>query len=345
MNSYMEKQRLQYLDEIKGFAIILMVLAHAIAWSFEDWRPVMNPTVSTPNLVYAGLIWKFIYSFHMALFFLVSGYLLYKPLNVQGGVISGFKKKSIRLLIPYFVTGCLVTIIRPGFGYWFLFSLWELSVVGLAILYILEKINKTNKLWIDILVIVIGCFLVEKTRTIDWLTNPVADVRYGLSFYLPFMVGVLIRKYPMVENYLSKFYSLIVISFVVCFITRYIEFEQPIAERLLGWIKTIISLTHATELLGSLTFYYMFKQGINIKAGKMLSYLGKHTFEIYVIHIFFVVRISQVGAFWLETNLPTCLATQIVYSTVVTAIAVVLSLIIAGFIKHSKVLSKLFFGQ
>lgn len=341
----MEKKRLQYLDEIKGFAIILMVLAHAIAWSFEDWRAVMNPVVSTPNLVNAGLIWKFIYSFHMALFFLVSGYLCFKPLNDLGGAFLGLKKKSIRLLIPYFVTGGLVTLIRPGFGYWFLFSLWELSVIGLAIIYLLEKINKTNKLWIDIIVIVIGCFLVEKTRSIELLTNPVANVRYGLSFYLPFMSGVFIRKHPVVEIFLSKLYSLIVISFTVCFVTRYIEVDLPVAERILGWIKTIISLTHATELLGSLTFYYMFKQGINKKAGEILSYLGKHTFEIYVIHIFFVVRISQVGAFWLETNLPTCLATQIVYSTCATAIAVVISLIISGFIKHSKVLSKLLFGQ
>lgn len=340
----MEKIRLQYLDEIKGFAIILMVLAHAIAWSFEDWRPVMNPVVSTPNLVQAGLIWKFIYSFHMALFFLVSGYLLYKPIS-DGGVFLGVKKKTIRLLIPYFVTGGLITIIRPGFGYWFLFSLWELSIIGLAIIYILEKINKTNKLWIDILVIVIGYFLVEKTRSIELLTNPVADLRYGLTFYLPFMVGVFIRKHPVAEIFLSKLYSLIVISYMVCFMTRYIEFDQPIAERLLGGIKTIISLTHATEILGSLTFYYMFKQGINIKAGEILSYLGKHTFEIYVIHVFFVIRITQVGAFWLETNLPTCLATQIVYSTCATAIAVVLSLIISGFIKHSNVLSKLLFGQ
>ena len=177
------------------------------------------------------------------------------------------------------------------------------------------------------------------------LTNPVADVRYGLTFYLPFMVGVLIRKYPLVENYLSKYYSLIVISFFVFFLTRYIEVDQPIAERLLSWIKTINSLTHATELLGSLTFYYMFKQGINIKTGKILSYLGKHTFEIYVIHIFFVVRISQVGAFWLETNLPTCLATQIVYASCASIVAIAVSLTIASFIKHSKLISKLMFGQ
>lgn len=243
------------------------------------------------------------------------------------------------------MTGGLITIIRPGFGYWFLFSLWELSFIGITIIYILEKINKSNRIWIDFLVIVIGYYLVEKTRSIDLLANPVADVRYGLTFYLPFMAGAFLRKHPDVEIFLSKLYSLFVISFIVCFITRYIEVDQPIAERLLGWFKAFLSLTHATELLGSLTFYYLFKQGINVKVGGILSYLGKHTFEIYVIHVFFVVRISQVGAFWLETNLPTCLATQIVYSTCATAIAIVISLIISRFINHSKVLSKLLFGQ
>ena len=73
----MGNKRLKYLDETKGFAIFLMVFAHAIAWSFEDWRAIMYPDTLTPNLVYSGIIWKFVYSFHMGLFFLVSGFLTY----------------------------------------------------------------------------------------------------------------------------------------------------------------------------------------------------------------------------------------------------------------------------
>lgn len=79
-------QRLQYLDSIKGFAIFLMVLAHAIAWQFEDYREVVWLQENmTNNVLNAGFIWQFIYSFHMPLFFMVSGFLLYKPEVTWGG--------------------------------------------------------------------------------------------------------------------------------------------------------------------------------------------------------------------------------------------------------------------
>ena len=94
-----------------------------------------------------------------------------------------------------------------------------------------------------------------------------------------------------------------------------------------------------------MTFYYLFKQGVNVKWGNVLSYLGKHTFEIYILHVFFAVRIVQVGDFWLNTNLPTCLTTQIVYASCASIVAIAVSLTIASFIKHSKLISKLMFGQ
>ena len=80
-------KRIEYLDAIKGFAIFLMVFAHIIAWSFDDWRTVMYPVVNTPSIINAGLIWHFVYAFHMALFFMVSGYLTYKP--IQGSNSGG----------------------------------------------------------------------------------------------------------------------------------------------------------------------------------------------------------------------------------------------------------------
>lgn len=36
----MEKKRIEYLDAIKGFAIILMVIGHVIAWNYTDYREV-----------------------------------------------------------------------------------------------------------------------------------------------------------------------------------------------------------------------------------------------------------------------------------------------------------------
>lgn len=337
-------KRIEYLDAIKGFAIFLMVFAHIIAWSFDDWRTVMYPVVNTPSIINAGLIWHFVYAFHMALFFMVSGYLTYKPIqgpNSGGGILLAIKKKTTRLLIPYFVTGGLIMLIRPGFGYWFLFSLWELSIIGVLINWFLATINKMNNLMIDVFVVGFLYYFLVKFFSLEILKNPVVDVQYGMTFYLPFMFGMLLRKYPNVEEFVGKNYSLVVILFLLCFISKYIVSDY----KLIKYVRYVISITHSTEIFGSMTFYYLFKQGVNVKWGNVLSYLGKHTFEIYILHVFFAVRIVQVGGYWLNTNLPTCLATQIVYASCATIVAIAVSLIIASFIKHSKLISKLMFGQ
>lgn len=36
------KQRIEYIDAIKGLAIFLMVMGHAIAWNYEDYNTICN---------------------------------------------------------------------------------------------------------------------------------------------------------------------------------------------------------------------------------------------------------------------------------------------------------------
>lgn len=83
----MMSSRIAYIDYAKAIAIILMVLGHCY------WKD------SVPYLSSA------IYSFHMPLFFIMSGYFI-KPLNIQKGLI----KYARCYLWPYMVT-CLVTLI------------------------------------------------------------------------------------------------------------------------------------------------------------------------------------------------------------------------------------------
>lgn len=62
----MKNERIQYLDRIKGFAILLVVIGHVYIFSFG-----MTDT----------LVFKIIGSFHMHLFMFVSGYVAYIPPN------------------------------------------------------------------------------------------------------------------------------------------------------------------------------------------------------------------------------------------------------------------------
>ncbi len=79
----MEKvgKRLDYIDALKGFGIILVVLGH------------MHFGYEVP--------YQYIYAFHMPLFFLVSGYLYKRPVRMADGI----KKKVKGLLVPYFIFG------------------------------------------------------------------------------------------------------------------------------------------------------------------------------------------------------------------------------------------------
>ena len=63
----MSIKRLDYIDEIRGIAILLVVVGHIIQFN----------GISKNNSVF-----EFIYSFHMPLFFAISGYITQKVTNI-----------------------------------------------------------------------------------------------------------------------------------------------------------------------------------------------------------------------------------------------------------------------
>lgn len=112
-------KRLNYLDYAKGIGISLVVLAHIYCF---------NPDINRELLV----VW--IYSFHMPLFFIISGMLLkYKNENdIKNVIMSRIKG----LLIPYLFFSLLsicVKIIINGFNKNMV--IWDLiySVIGIGI--------------------------------------------------------------------------------------------------------------------------------------------------------------------------------------------------------------------
>ena len=59
-----------HLDALKGLSILLMVMGHALAWSYEDESFLHQKMLYlNNNLLYSSLLYKVIYSFHMPLLF------------------------------------------------------------------------------------------------------------------------------------------------------------------------------------------------------------------------------------------------------------------------------------
>lgn len=94
------QKRIETFDILKGMAIILVIIGHAHGLSV----PIKSSAYYMLNEV--------IYSFHMPLFFLISGY-FFKQMDLK----NCLKKNFSRLVIPYIFTCLVIIIIAAGISF------------------------------------------------------------------------------------------------------------------------------------------------------------------------------------------------------------------------------------
>lgn len=110
------KERNVVIDVVKAFAIILMVMGHRIQYGFS------NAYVNS-EAYFDNNLFKIIYSFHMPLFMLISGYLFAFSINRDWKNIV--TKKISNLLVPVFFWSAVMlfkfvvwTIQNNDFTFW-----------------------------------------------------------------------------------------------------------------------------------------------------------------------------------------------------------------------------------
>ena len=336
-------QSIEYLDAIRGFAIILVVIGHAIAWSYTDWHEICLYVSSQPsNYKIGGMVWQIIYSFHMALFFVVSGFLSGNSIVTKQSIISKVQNKVIRLLIPYFATGYLIYFVRGNWGYWFLLALFIVSILWLFMSLLLNRINHHNSIWIDIVVMGMFYFLLRLLAFYIPVTGIVLNSNV-LKYFVPFCFGVLMKRHQGLAKMVQSPYTFTVclILFVLLFSTRYIT-DYPI---LYKTIEKVNFFTSVLAILACVVVFHMFIEGVPQKYEKCLAYLGRNSLPIYILHILFVIQIHEVGCFILQQNAVTSITLQIVYSLIISAIAISLSLFTYRVLRHSALIRLLMFGE
>ena len=90
------RKRIEYVDVAKGIAILSVIVGH----TFSAYDP-------------GSLLNRFIYSFHMPLFFILSGF-FYRPQDFK----TAFGRKVKNLLVPYLIINavrCLIALEKSGF--------------------------------------------------------------------------------------------------------------------------------------------------------------------------------------------------------------------------------------
>ena len=126
-------RRIEYIDKLKGLCILFMVMGHIMQISLE----VNNVTFNS-----------FYTSFHMPIFFFLSGMFVYKHFNKWNinELWRFFYSKVKRLLLPFITIGSIyvmyfnidyIKFINGNFdGYWFLPALFMCMIVDAFYSYI-----------------------------------------------------------------------------------------------------------------------------------------------------------------------------------------------------------------
>lgn len=287
----MPKQRLEYLDLLKGFAIFLMVVGHFLSWTFaQDSTP-------TPGAMFVR---NLIYTFHMPLFFFISGYLLHLKRDRDfdfSFCVSTIKKRVQSLILPGFTFMLLYYAHTDILAFeWFLKTLFEFYIIFCAIKFITRffKDNIFLELLLQIATITVLFICAKK------IDNPILNEFIPFSSlahkYPYFMLGFYFHKIN-INQFLQKNDILYTCS-IIGFITLFLLSNQ------MGIIPTTVS-QYFTAIFGIIICLKV-AQAINYdKAGiitKTLLKWGGISIEIYLLNAFFIPYFPALGNLFIESD-------------------------------------------
>lgn len=323
----MTKKRNESLDIAKGFAIIPVVLAHTISPVMEGHRII-------------SWLYITIYGIILPLFFFTSGYLSTKLVTKPVSRLELTKQRAPRLLIPYAVWALIYLPMKtvmsehvrfqseykwysfflgnnPDGQLWFLYVMFIVSMI--AILFVTEK-NLT---------IFTTIFLITSVFA-PAIPHSIGFTSIALNFSL-FQIG---------------FFFLGIVVSLKC------DYKKITNNKLMFTISTILLVAYGAillinqariwylEAIASVCLIYstMFISNriCKTKLSKPLSYLGKKSMEIYILH----APILVVGRIIFTKLIPNAN----LYVITMTTVAIGLSILIHIIINKIKIAKLLLFG-
>lgn len=324
------KQRVAWLDLVKLFTIYLVVLGHVTGMMVNGF------------FMGARLI-NFIYSFHMPLFMLLSGYFVSSKV-LQGNFIKLIKNKAKQLLLPSLICSFICCV------YLFLFrditnfrdeiigNSWFLKVlfVYYVIFYLLKRLHIND--WFLFAASCIVLFLVPYGSTLQ------------INLLFPyFWGGYLLRKHNVFEKTSSWTFTLL---FVMLYAGGYyLQRLYNIPNYIQISIETIPSMWHLMLLryfvafTGSMSVICLFSVLINNmrenKAILSIASYGKYTLGVYVLQTIFVVNVfHDTLAWYVESEF----LLDVVVAPCLSLAFLVLCLWLIHILSKSKELDLLLFG-
>ncbi len=340
-----------FLDLVKAAAIMLVVIGHNIQFG-------SGTNYLKERLFFDNIIFKYIYSFHMPLFMLISGYLFAYGINKEAKDIFINKFKS--LIVPvlswaifplaiYITTRLqennlsIISTIKYYISYT-IHSLWFLwAVFGCSIIVLMA-----NKIFKDNILVYIFIF------TVSFLIPDIYNLALYKFMFPYFIIGYFYNKYNLQEKlsqtYNSNYFlciSGLIFFILLCFFKRdsyiYVSGHTLLGKDILNQLN-IDFYRYIIGLIGSIftlslfiKIYSISTKKIILKENNFILTIGKSTMGIYIISNFINNNIlNRVTSFIEHPN----------YLIVVieTILVILISILIIKFIQQYKILNKFLLG-
>lgn len=260
----------EYIYILKFLAVLSIVTAHCGNIASDD------------NIIAQIFYWVMtqIGTIGVGVFYIISGYLFYK--NRDSFKLFFFKKIKT-IIIPWVITGSLVYLLisiksntlnlQSFIEFLFLGESYLYYLSILMIFYLIYFFIKENKKALITIILISGVsILATATGILDFI-NPYIN---PLNFAIYFSIGILIRKQDILNKISIIFYKRKVFLLILYIFMLFIVYKLDISSGYWGYSSLILQPI-AIALSMGIAKFKLLKQ-------KIIIYIGKQSFSIYLIH-------------------------------------------------------------
>ena len=339
------KNRIGYIDALRGMAMILVVYFHIAAYGFGSYEIGYNDIIER---------------FRMPTFFFISGWLFYKAGRIwDRQTITGMiRKKFMVQIIPtvvfmllYLVMFNLLDVSSFGSdkkGYWFTIVLFEYFVIYIVAEALLNRKGSPQGemcVMVVILILSITAFYYAKYYTLYATELGIwKDILGFFSFVkirhiIFFWFGTFVRKHfdrfiHLTNNrYVTAVMIVLFTAIIVWPTVLSVNGIEYIAYLIAGLSGTIICFTYFRthqEYFSRSTWY-----------GRGLQLIGRRTLDIYLIHYFVLPYNLVQPDIWLQYHHNTLF---VPLALILAFWVILISLLISSLLRVSPLLAKYLFG-
>lgn len=283
----MAAKRERWLDGLKGFCILLVILGHVLSGYLDAG--------TFPEAYYSFYqLRTWIYSFHMPLFFIISGYTFTLAYYGDGKLRKkGFARQMVNLLWLYVLFSLLQWSIKqmvpelvnevytvetlknmfrePLGNFWYIYVLFIFYGVGALV-----QLPKWPKMWALLLG---GIAIVCAQSHMDWTALTEYRVLYHFGFF--FLGTVFCRNRGLLKN--QKLFGCACMFLATCTLL----YGYFWCRNWYGNWKYMIAVATSYVMIYQ---FYRFPRFSNLK---LLQICGRHSLELYLLHTFFTAGLRS----------------------------------------------------